>query len=124
MHRLAVPLLFFLLPRLGPSIFRFLRLVWKLIFDKRVPMVLRLLVPLALLYALPVFPNILKDSLHPVLGRFDDLIVLGFSLLLLTKLAPKHVVDEHMGIQPANPRPQEEDPSKVVEGSAQIVEED
>ena len=124
MHRLAVPLLFFLLPRLGPSIFRFLRLVWKLIFDKRVPMVLRLLVPLALLYALPGFPNILKDSLHPVLGRFDDLIVLGFSLLLLTKLAPKHVVDEHMGIQPANPRPQEEDPSKVVEGSAQIVEED
>ncbi len=124
MHRLAVPLLFFLLPRLGPSIFRFLRLVWKLIFDKRVPMVLRLLVPLALLYALPVFPNIVKDSLHPVLGRFDDLIVLGFSLLLLTKLAPKHVVDEHMGIQPANPRPQEEDPSKVVEGSAQIVEED
>ncbi len=124
MHRLAVPLLFFLLPRLGPSIFRFLRLVWKLIFDKRVPMVLRLLVPLALLYALPGIPNILKDSLHPVLGRFDDLIVLGFSLLLLTKLAPKHVVDEHMGIQPANPRPQEEDPSKVVEGSAQIVEED
>ena len=124
MHRLAIPLLFFLLPRLGPSIFRFLRLVWKLIFDKRVPMVLRLLVPLALLYALPGFPNILKDSLHPVLGRFDDLIVLGFSLLLLTKLAPKHVVDEHMGIQPANPRPQEEDPSKVVEGSAQIVEED
>ena len=124
MHRLAAPLLFFLLPRLGPSIFRFLRLAWKLIFDKRVPMVLRLLVPLALLYALPGFPNILKDSLHPVLGRFDDLIVLGFSLLLLTKLAPKHVVDEHMGIQPANPRPQEEDPSKVVEGSAQILEED
>ena len=124
MRRLAVPLLFFLLPRLGPSIFRFLRLVWKLIFDKRVPMVLRLLVPLALLYALPGFPNILKDSLHPVLGRFDDLIVLGFSLLLLTKLAPKHVVDEHMGIQSANPRPQEEDPSKVVEGSAQILEED
>ena len=124
MHRLAAPLLFFLLPRLGPSIFRFLRLAWKLIFDKRVPKVLRLLVPLALLYALPGFPNILKDSLHPILGRFDDLIVLGFSLLLLTKLAPKHVVDEHMGIQPANPRPQEEDPSKVVEGSAQILEED
>ncbi len=124
MYRLAAPLLLFLLPRLGPSIFRFLRLAWKLIFDKRVPMVLRLLVPLALLYALPGFPNILKDSLHPVLGRFDDLIVLGFSLLLLTKLAPKHVVDEHMGIQPANPRPQEEDPSKVVEGSAQILEED
>jgi uncharacterized membrane protein YkvA (DUF1232 family) len=101
-----------------------LRLAWKLIFDKRVPKVLRLLVPLALLYALPGFPNILKDSLHPILGRFDDLIVLGFSLLLLTKLAPKHVVDEHMGIQPANPRPQEEDPSKVVEGSAQILEED
>ena len=124
MHRLAAPLLFFLLPRLGPSIFRFLRLAWKLIFDKRVPKVLRLLVPLALLYALPGFPNILKDSLHPILGRFDDLIVLGFSLLLLTKLAPKHVVDEHMGIQPANHRPQEEDPSKVVEGSAQILEED
>ena len=124
LHRLAVPLLFFLLPRLIPGVFRFLRLVWKLIFDKRVPMVLRLLVPLALLYGLPGIPNILKDTLHPVLGRFDDLIVLGFAMLLLTKLAPKHVVDEHLGIQPANPRPQEEDPAKVVEGSAQIVEED
>ena len=124
LHRLALPLLFFLIPRIGPSIIRFLRLIWRLSFDKRVHLILRVLVPLALIYALPGFPNILKDTLHPVLGRFDDLIVLGFAVLLLTKLAPQHIVDEHMGIKPANDRPQEKDPSKIVDGSAHLVDED
>ena len=123
-HRLALPLIFFLIPRVGPPIFRFVRLIWRLNFDKRVPLVLRALVPFALIYALPGFPNLLKDSLHPVLGRFDDLIVLGFALLLLTKLAPQHVVDEHSGNARKDDRPQEKDPDKIVEGTSHIVDDE
>ena len=122
LHRLALPLLFFLIPRLGPRVFRFLRLIWRLSFDKRVPLILRLLVPLAVVYfLLPI--DLVPDTLG-YLGKFDDLIILALAVLFLTKLAPKHVVDEHMGKQPAKDRPEEKDPSKIVDGSAHIVDED
>ena len=122
LHRLAIPLLFFLVPRLLPRILRFLRLVWRLIFDKRVSIFLRALVPLAVLYFLwPL--DLIPDSI-PILGRFDDLLILGLAVLLLTKLAPRHVVDEHNGVQPANDRPEEKDPSKIVDGSSHLIDED
>ena len=87
--RIAVPLLLFFAPRLLPRVLRFARLIWRLTFDKRVPLVLRLLVPVAILYAISPF-DLVKDSI-PVLGRFDDLIFLALALLLLVKLSPKEV---------------------------------
>jgi uncharacterized membrane protein YkvA (DUF1232 family) len=120
LFRLAIPLLFLFVPRLLPGIIRFVRLVWRLTFDKRVPLALRVLVPLAILYALsPV--DIIRDRV-PVVGRFDDLIVLVLAVLLLTKLAPRHVVDEHLGRPRASSRPEDRDPSKVVDGSARLID--
>ncbi len=122
-HRLAAPFLFILVPRLLPGIIRFLRLVWRLIFDKRVPLVLRVLVPLAILYfILPI--DLIPDFARPGFGRADDLIIVALAVLLLTKLAPQHVVDEHLGKPPATDRPEDKDPSKVVDGSAQLIDED
>ena len=95
MFRLAIPLLYMFGPRLLPPIIRFLRLVWRLTFDKRVPLILRALVPLAILYALS--PKSIIPNFVPVIGRFDDLFFLGLAALLLTKLAPKHVLDEISG---------------------------
>ena len=89
--RIAVPLLLFLAPRFMPHILKFARLVWRLSFDKRVPLFLRLLLPIAILYAVSPF-DLVKDSI-PVLGRFDDLIFIAMALLLLVKLSPKEVVD-------------------------------
>ena len=120
LHRLAFPLIFFLGPRLLPPIIRFLRLVWKLIFDSRVPMVLRALVPLAILYAISPL-DLIRDRI-PVVGRFDDLIVLGFAVLFLVKLAPQHVLDEYSGRPPASDRPEDKDPSKVVDGSSKLID--
>ncbi len=114
--------MFFLMPRLLPRILRVLRLVWRLIFDKRVPLVLRALVPLAVVYALSPL-DLVPDNLG-LLGRFDDLIILGLAVLFLTKLAPRHVVDELQGNQPANDPPQEKDPSKIVDGSSHLIDED
>ena len=122
LFRLAFPLIFMFGPRLLPRVVRFLRLVWRLTFDKRVPLILRLLVPLAIVYFIsPV--DLLSDWI-PVLGRFDDILVLGLAALFLIKLAPKHVLDDILGPPPNLPRPEDKDPSKVVDGSSHVVDDE
>ena len=65
-------------------------LVWRLTFDRRVNIILRALVPLALVYV--VFPfDLIRDTI-PLIGRVDDIIILGLAVLFLIKLAPPHVV--------------------------------
>jgi len=121
-HRLAFPLLYFLVPRLLPKAMKFARLAWRLTFDKRVSIFLRALVPLALLYVISPY-DILRDRI-PIIGRFDDLIILGLALLFLTKLAPPNVVDEHMDRVPESNRPEDKDPEKVVDGSSRLIDDE
>ena len=121
-YRLAFPLLYFLAPRLLPKAMKFARLVWRLTFDKRVSIFLRALVPLALLYVISPY-DILRDRI-PILGRFDDLIILGLALLFLTKLAPANVLDEHMDRVPESNRPEDKDPEKVVDGSSRLIDDE
>ena len=122
MFRLAMPLLYMFGPRILPPIIRFLRLVWRLTFDKRVSLFLRMLVPLALIYvASPI--DLAPDKLG-WFARADDVIVLGLAVLFLTKLAPRHVVDELTGSTSKPARPEDKDPSKVVDGSARIVDDE
>ena len=121
-YRLAFPLLYFLAPRLLPKAMKFARLVWRLTFDKRVSIFLRALVPLALLYVISPY-DILRDRI-PILGRFDDLIILGLALLFLIKLAPPNVVDEHMDRVPESNRPEDKDPEKVVDGSSRVIDDE
>ena len=120
--RLAIPLLLLLLPRFLPQIIRFGRLVWRLSVDKRVPLILRLLLPLAIIYAVSPF-DLVPDRV-PILGRFDDLIFIAFALLLLVKLSPKEVVDEINGVVPPSDRPEDKDPDKVVDGSGRVVDDE
>ena len=121
-YRLAFPLLYFLAPRLLPKAMKFARLVWRLTFDKRVSIFLRALVPIALLYVISPY-DILRDRI-PIIGRFDDLIILGLALLFLTKLAPPNVVDEHMDRVPESNRPEDKDPGKVVDGSSRLIDDE
>lgn len=121
-YRLAIPLLYFLAPRFLPKAFKFLRLVWRLTFDKRVSIFLRALVPLALLYAISPY-DILRDRI-PILGRFDDLIILGLAALFLTKLSPPDIVDEHMDRVQKAERPEDKDPDKVVDGSSRLIDDE
>ncbi|MEC9289459.1 MAG: DUF1232 domain-containing protein [SAR202 cluster bacterium] len=121
-YRLAFPLLYFLAPRLLPKAMKFARLVWRLTFDKRVSIFLRALVPIALLYVISPY-DILRDRI-PIVGRFDDLIILGLALLFLTKLAPPNVVDEHMDRVPESNRPEDKDPEKVVDGSSRLIDDE
>ncbi|MEC9238124.1 MAG: YkvA family protein [Chloroflexota bacterium] len=121
-YRLAFPLLYFLAPRLLPKAMKFARLVWRLTFDKRVSIFLRAVVPIALLYVISPY-DILRDRI-PIVGRFDDLIILGLALLFLTKMAPPNVVDEHMDRVPESNRPEDKDPEKVVDGSSRLIDDE
>ncbi len=122
-YRLLMPLLFMFGPRILPPVIRFVRLVWRLTWDKRVPIFLRALVPLAIVYVLSPL-DLLPDRRAPFgLARIDDLIVLGLAVLLLTKLSPQRVVDEHLGKPVKSNRPEDKDPSKVVDGSSKLIDE-
>jgi uncharacterized membrane protein YkvA (DUF1232 family) len=120
MYRLAFPILMMLVPRFLPQIIKHVVLVCRLIFDKRVNLLLRSLVPLAVMYAV-VPTDLVKDQI-PVIGRFDDFILFGLAVLFLIKLAPKHIVDEHLGIKPASNRPEDRDPYNVVDGSSRLID--
>ena len=120
MLRLAIPLLYMFGPKLLPPIIKFLRLIWRLTFDKRVSIFLRMLVPLAIVYVVSPY-DLLKDWI-PIFGRFDDLLILALATLLLTKLTPKHIVDELSGASLNRDRPEDKDPSNVVDGSSRIVD--
>lgn len=121
-HRLMFPLLYFLAPRMLPKLMKFAVLVWRLTFDKRVSIFLRMLVPLAIVYVIsPV--DLIRDRV-PIIGRFDDLIVVGLALLFLTKLASPAIVDEHMGVEPKSDRPEDEDPESVVDGKSRLIDDE
>ena len=111
--RIAIPLLFILGPRLLPHILRFVRLVWRLSFDKRVPILLRILLPASIIYAISPF------DLVP-----DRIPILAFAVLLLVKLSPKEVVDEHNGVVPPSNRPEDKDPNKVVDGTGRVIDDE
>ena len=120
--RLAMPMLFMYAPRILPRVIRLVRLVWRLVLDRRVNIILRALVPLAIVYA--ISPIDLLPDMRPFgIGRFDDLIVLGLAVLLLTKLAPQHVIDEHTGKPQVSDRPEDKDPDTVVDGSSRLIDE-
>ena len=120
MFRLLMPILMMLAPRFLPKIIKYVMLIWWLIRDKRVNIVLRALVPLALVYAIIPFDF---DNTVPIIGRFDDIIVLGMALFILLKLTPTHIIDEHLGVQPVSDRPEDQDPSNVVDGESRLIDE-
>lgn len=73
---------------------RQLRLAWRLFKDPRVPWLLKLIPPAALVYILaPV--DILPDP-GLGLGQLDDVAILLLALKLFIELAPADVVREHL----------------------------
>ena len=122
LFKIAMPLLMMFGPRLLPPLIKYVLLVWRLIFDRRVPLVLRSLVPMSILYFLS--PWDLVSDRFGLISKVDDLLVFLLALLLLLKLSPRHVINEHLGITPLEERPQEKDPDKVVDGTSRPVDEE
>ncbi len=123
MFRLLWPLLMMfgpqLLPRIAgiaPRVIRFFRAVYRMHFDPRVNLIIKFLVPLAIVYGFLPW-DLVRDRIPYGLGRYDDVIILALAVWLFWNLCPRDVVREHMG-DPPPPRPEDRNPDEVVDGEA------
>ena len=71
----------------------FIRLLFRLISDQRVPLFPKLIVLGAVAYVLSPF-DIVPDFLIPFFGYLEDLVIFILSLYLLVRMSPKEVVKE------------------------------
>ena len=117
-----LPILYIVVP--------FLKLVWRLLRDRRVPLFTKIIPVIAFLYlAWPT--DIIKDFI-PILGHLDDLIVVSLLLLLFIAASPGQVVaDQTIGkklrdLQRQYGQDEKKEPSqaKTVEAEIRYVEED
>lgn len=69
------------------------RLAWRLFRDRRVPSLLKLVVP-GVMGAYLLMPIDLVPDLVPILGQLDDLAVLALAVKLFIELSPQEVVQE------------------------------
>ena len=110
------------------------RLVWQLIRSPEVPLYLKILPALAVVYIL--IPTDLIPDVFPVIGQLDDLTALLVGAKVFIELAPQEVVARHIqamrkGSAPSvqvddetgQSEPVPED-SIVIEGDFQVVEEE
>ena len=75
------------------NIFRNIRLVWRLLWDRRVPLFVKMFIPISITYlALPF--DLIRDF-FPVVGRADDVIILVIAMILFIRLSPLQIVQEH-----------------------------
>jgi len=118
--RLAYYLALFLVPRIIPRLIRTAYLVWKLSFDRRVPLLLRLVTPATLIY----FAHPL--SRVPIAGLIGYLVIFSVAILLLMNLAPRHVVEDHAPwrVRRHSPGQRDRTSAKVVEGSGRVLDEE
>jgi uncharacterized membrane protein YkvA (DUF1232 family) len=70
------------------------KLAWRLMGDGRIPLAVRAIPPLLVLYL--AMPLDLVPDIIPVLGQLDDVLVLLVALGLLARFVPLEVVDAHL----------------------------
>ena len=117
-----LPILYIVVP--------FLKLVWRLLRDRRVPLFTKIIPVIAFLYlAWPT--DVIKDFI-PILGHLDDLIIVSLLLLLFIAASPGQVVaDQTIGkklrdLQRQYGQDEKKAPSqaKTVEAEIRYVEEE
>jgi uncharacterized membrane protein YkvA (DUF1232 family) len=103
-----------------------LRLVIRLTMDRRVPLGLKLIIPLAIVYVISPI-DLVPDFAPFALGRIDDLVVALLAVAMFLALAPRDVVLEHIrGRRQGGDAEDDARRSKenVIEGSYRYVDED
>jgi len=76
------------------AITRNLRLIWRLMMDRRVPLSLKMIVPATLLYL--ISPVDLAPDLFLGLGQLDDVAIVLLGLALFLQLCPRAIVQQHL----------------------------
>jgi uncharacterized membrane protein YkvA (DUF1232 family) len=106
----------------------FLKLVWRLLLDRRVPLFTKIIPLLALAYLVSPF-DLIGDRI-PILGQFDDLIVVGVLLSLFVAASPAAVVaDQTIGrklrdLQKQQGESQSGEDGKTVDAEIRYIDED
>ena len=76
------------------DIVRQVRLAWRLMFDPRVPLWVKTIVPASLVYL--ISPVDFMPDVIPGLGQLDDLAVMIIGVKLFIELCPPEIVRQHM----------------------------
>jgi uncharacterized membrane protein YkvA (DUF1232 family) len=78
------------------EIMRNAQLAWHLLIDRRVGLLLKLIIP-GLMLGYLILPVDLLPDFIPVLGQLDDLAILALGIKIFIELSPKDVVREYRG---------------------------
>lgn len=74
---------------------KFIKLIYRLFRDSRVPLHLKSVLILALVYLISPI-DLIPDLLLPVLGQVDDVIILFIASKYFLKNCPPQIVEEHI----------------------------
>ena len=96
MNRLGISLLIAILSRFIPTFISLVRLLIKLLWDKRVNLLVRMVAWLCVAYLILPTRWIVPDSLP--FGMIDDVIVAIIGALVLIRFSPQEVIDEAKSI--------------------------
>ncbi len=78
-----------------PHIRHFVRLLWRLIRDRRVPIYLKGMLGLAVIYVLSPL-DLIPESFALMFGVVDDLAIAMMGINWFLRLSPKEAVDDHL----------------------------
>lgn len=100
------------------GLFKQFRLVWLLMQDGRVPLWMKSVVPLSLLYL--VFPFDFIPDVFLGFGQLDDLGVILLGMALFVKLCPSNIVEFYQNQLEYGP----EDDHEAVDTTYRVMDED
>ncbi len=78
-----------------PHIRHFVRLLWRLIRDRRVPIYLKGMLGLAVIYVLSPL-DLIPESVALMFGVVDDLAIVMMGINWFLRLSPQEAVDDHL----------------------------
>lgn len=105
------------------EILRNAQLAWHLLIDRRVGLLLKLIIP-GLMLGYLILPVDFVPDFIPVLGQLDDLAILALGIKIFIELCPKDVVREYRsewaGTPPIGPSGPADD-GKTVDAEYRVV---
>ena len=106
-----------------------IKLIWRLLNDRRISPWLKMIIPVTLLYLL--FPVDIVPDFVPGLGQLDDIAVILLGLKFFVEMCPEEIVRQHLDelasvVSPWRVVEEDEtpeaEPSRYIEAPYQVVD--
>ena len=95
-----------------------IKLIWRLIRDRRVSPWLKIIPVAGLIYLISPI-DLIPDIALPVIGELDDAAVLWLTNYLFIELCPPNIVQEH--VNALNVKPNKEQQDDIVDAESVVV---